>query len=356
VPIEHLAKADLASLSGFDALIDVRSPAEFAEDHVPGAISMPVLSNEERAVVGTIYVQESRFRARRIGAAIIARNVAGHLEGPLADKPGSFRPLIYCWRGGQRSHAMATILSEVGWRTSVLHGGYHSWRRHVVERLYDGRLDLPFIVIDGQTGTGKTDVLGRLAASGAQVLDLEGLAAHRGSLFGALPGRPQPSQKMFESKLLARLDGFDPDRPVFVEAESSKVGERMVPPALWAKMAVAPRVELIASPAARAAYLAAVYRDVVADRARLDDVLSRLPTPAGRKRLAAWGELADAGQWENLALELMDLHYDPAYRRSAKRETRPKLGEAPMGALAPDDLDRAAAEVLKLAQGASRCS
>jgi tRNA 2-selenouridine synthase len=243
---------------------------------------------------------------------------------------------------------MATILSEVGWRTTVLDGGYRTWRRHVTARLYDGALALRLVVIDGQTGTGKTEVLGRLAAAGAQVLDLEGMAAHRGSLFGALSGRPQPSQKLFESELLARLDGFDPDRPVFVEAESSKVGERMVPPALWSRMADAPRIELVAEPQARADYLATVYRDVVADRAELDEVLRRLPTPAGKKRLAAWGELADAGQWAALALELMELHYDPAYRRSAKRETRAKLGEASMGALSQADLDRAAAEVLKV--------
>jgi tRNA 2-selenouridine synthase len=241
LPVDHLRTADLASLAGFDAVIDVRSPAEFADDHAPGAINLPVLSNDERTVVGTIYVQQSRFTARRLGAAIIARNVAAHLEGPLADKPGSFRPLVYCWRGGQRSHAMATILSEVGWRTTVLDGGYRTWRRHVTARLYDGALGLRFVVIDGQTGTGKTEVLARLAAAGAQVLDLEDIAAHRGSLFGALPGRPQPSQKLFESELLAQIDGFDPDRPVFVEAESSKVGERMIPPALWSRMALAPR-------------------------------------------------------------------------------------------------------------------
>jgi tRNA 2-selenouridine synthase len=241
LPVEHLKTADLASLAGFDAVIDVRSPAEFAEDHAPGAINLPVLSDEERAQVGTIYVQESRFRARRIGAAIIARNVARHLETSLADKPGGFRPLVYCWRGGQRSHAMATILSEVGWRTTVLDGGYRTWRRHVTARLYDGEIALRFVVIDGQTGCGKTEVLGRLAALGAQVLDLEGLAVHRGSLFGALPGQPQPSQKGFESRLLGELEMFDPGRPVFVEAESSKVGERMIPPAVWLRMAVAPR-------------------------------------------------------------------------------------------------------------------
>jgi tRNA 2-selenouridine synthase len=349
LPVEHLKTADLASLAGYDAVIDVRSPAEFAEDHAPGAINLPVLTNEERAQVGTIYVQESRFRARRIGAAVIARNVATHLETALADKPGGFRPLVYCWRGGQRSHAMATILSEVGWRTTVLDGGYRTWRRHVTARLYDGQLALSFIAIDGQTGCGKTEVLGRLGERGAQVLDLEGLAAHRGSLFGALPDRPQPSQKMFESELLARLDGFDPARPVFVEAESSKVGERMIPPALWSRMAVAPRIELIAAPEARARYLVAAYGDVTRDRAALDEALRRLPTPAGRKRLAAWGQLADAGDFEALARELMELHYDPAYRRSSRKETRPRVGEASVGELTRADLDAAAEAVLEMA-------
>jgi tRNA 2-selenouridine synthase len=349
VPIDHLKTADLASLAGFDAVIDVRSPAEFAQDHAPRAVNLPVLSNEERARVGTIYVQESRFLARRIGAALIARNVAGHLETALADQSGAFRPLIYCWRGGQRSNAMATILSEVGWRTTVLDGGYRTWRRHVTARLYDGSLDLRLIVLDGPTGTGKTQVLGRLAAAGAQVLDLEDLAAHRGSLFGALPDRAQPSQKMFESRLLAALDGFDAGRPVFVEAESSKVGERMVPPALWSLMAAAPRIELTAAPAARSRYITATYSEVTADRAALDEALRRLPFRAGKKRLAAWGALADADQFETMAAELMALHYDPAYRRSSKMDARTPLGSISLGELAPADFDRAAAEVLKRA-------
>jgi tRNA 2-selenouridine synthase len=348
LPIEHLDTADLATLAGFDAVIDVRSPAEFAEDHAPGAVNLPVLSDDERALVGLIYVQESRFRARRLGGAIIARNVAEHLEGALADKPGSFRPLVYCWRGGQRSHAMATILSEVGWRTTVLTGGYRTWRRYVTARLYDGELGLRFLVVDGQTGSGKTEVLRRLVGRGAQVLDLEGLAAHRGSLFGALPDRAQPSQKLFESELLARLDGFDPSRAVFVEAESSKVGERMIPPALWTRMAKAPRVELVATPEARARYLVGAYRDIIEDRAGLDEALRRLPARASPKRRAHWGELADADRFEDLALEIMALHYDPAYRRSAKKHARPMLGEIAMGDLGSADFDAATAQVLKL--------
>jgi tRNA 2-selenouridine synthase len=345
--VQILETADRESLARYDAVIDVRSPAEFAEDHAPGAINLPVLSDQERAEVGTIYVQQSRFTARRIGAAYIARNVSRHLETALADKPGSFQPLIYCWRGGQRSNAMATILSQVGWRTAVLSGGYRTWRRHVTARLYDHRLALKLVLLDGCTGTGKTEVLQRLADRGVQVIDLEGLAVHRGSLFGALHGQPQPSQKMFESQLLGVLDGLDPARPVVAEAESSKIGERMTPPALWEAMATAPRIELSAPAPLRAGYLVRAYRDIAEDRPALDEALRRLPTPPGRKRLAAWSELADAGDFEALALALMELHYDPAYRRASRKAARPGIAVLELAGLEAADLDAAADEIAR---------
>lgn len=322
------------ALARFDMLIDVRSPGEYAEDHVPGAVNLPVLSDAERAEVGTIYVQESRFKARRIGAAHVARNVARHLETALADRPGGFRPLVYCWRGGMRSNAMATILSQVGWPTTVLAGGYRTYRRHVTARLYDGVLSLRFVLLDGHTGSGKTEMLGRLAARGLQTLDLEGLAAHRGSLFGALAGTPQPSQKLFESRLLAALDAFDPARPVVAEAESSKIGERIIPPALWSRLAGASRVELVAETDARARYLVSAYRDIVADRAALEAAFERLPTHPSRERLTAWRAMADAGDFAGLAQAVMALHYDPAYDRSRRKHDRPLLGAV---ALDPTD-------------------
>ncbi|MFN3584375.1 tRNA 2-selenouridine(34) synthase MnmH [Phenylobacterium sp.] len=334
------------ALARFDMVIDVRSPAEFAEDHLPGAVNLPVLSNEERAEVGTIYVQESRFKARRIGAAHVARNVARHLETALADKPGGFKPLVYCWRGGMRSNAMAHILAQVGWRTTVLAGGYRTWRRHVTARLYDGALNLDFVLLDGHTGSAKTELLGLIAERGLQTLDLEGLAAHRGSLFGALKDRPQPSQKLFESRLLAALDDLDPARLVVAEAESSKIGERILPPALWARLAAAPRIELSAGQAERARYLVEAYRDIIADRPALEEAFRRLPVHPSRRRLEGWRALADAGRFADLAGAVMELHYDPAYDRSRRKHERPLVGCIALDPSDPADRARAADETV----------
>jgi tRNA 2-selenouridine synthase len=336
------------ALARYDLVIDVRSPSEFAEDHIPGAVNLPVLDDAERAEVGAIYVQDSRFKARRIGAAYVARNIGRHLETALADRGGAFRPLVYCWRGGMRSNAMATILSQVGWRTAVLAGGYRTYRRVVTARLYDGTLPHRFVLLDGQTGSAKTAVLGLLAERGLQAVDLEGLAAHRGSLFGALAGRRQPSQKLFESRLLAALDALDPSRPVIAEAESSKIGERMIPPALWTRLAQAPRIEFVASPQARSRYLVAAYGELTADRAALEEAFGRLPVRPSRERLSGWRALADAGQFAELALALLTLHYDPAYSRARKKQDRPRLGEVALDPNDPADVARAAEAVAAL--------
>lgn len=340
--------AEPATLAGFDVIIDARSPGEFAVDHIPGAVNLPVLNDAERAEVGTIYVQESRFKARRIGAAYVARNVARHLETGMVDWPASKRPLVYCWRGGMRSNSMAVILAQVGWRAGVLAGGYRTYRRRVVQRLYEGEPLGKVVLIDGHTGSGKTEVLARLSAHGVQTLDLEGLAAHRGSLFGGLPGRPQPSQKLFESRLLDVLDGLDLSRPVVVEAESSKVGQLMVPPVLWSAMDAAPRILLAAPAEARARYLAETYADFGRDPEALIALLARLPDHPGRKRLEVWTALARAGGLEDLAAALIEAHYDPAYRRSARKAAGAAMGEAALDRLDAAAFEQAAGEVARL--------
>ena len=338
-------------LGGFDTVIDVRSPGEFAEDHVPGAINLPVLDDAERAEVGTIYVQQSKFDARRIGAAYIARNVAAHLQGSaLRDRSGGWAPLLYCWRGGQRSQAMALILSQVGWRTTVLKGGYRTYRRGVVAALYEGGPPLDVVLLDGPTGVGKTALLARLAGRGLQTLDLEALANHRGSVFGDLG--PQPGQKLFESRLAVALAALDLARPVLVEAESSRIGERFLPSRLWAAMQAGRRIELHADPAARAAGLARTYADLATDGARLAALLARLPGRHGRARLEAWLGLAAAGEIETLVGALVVEHYDPAYRRARKDRRQATLGRVELAWIAPDELDRAAEAVAAMVAAA----
>lgn len=315
-PLTLTSLTDLDNLS-VDTIIDVRTPAEFAEDHLPGAINLPVLSDAQRHEVGTIYTRDSPFRARKIGGALVAQNTATHLQGPLADKMGGWQPLIYCWRGGQRSGAFATILSQVGWRVQLLQGGYRSYRRLVVNILYDTPLPHRLILIEGGTGTAKTELLYHLKSSGAQMLDLEGLANHRGSLFGAM-NDPQPAQKMFESRLASKLRSLDPTRLTWVEAESSRVGNCTIPPSIWAAMQASPRVQITAPLTARATYLCSAYRDLTQDNTALRSNIDKLRPYHAASIIKGWHDYAASQNWPTLAGELIAAHYDPRYTKSAE--------------------------------------
>ena len=342
MPITLTSLADIATL-GFDTIIDVRSPSEWVDDHVPGAISLPVLDDAERARVGTIYKQVSPFTARKLGAALVARNAALHLEGALADMPGGWKPLVYCWRGGQRSGSFATILFQIGWRVDTLAGGYKAYRALVVQAMYDTPFPARVILIDGNTGSGKTALLPRLAAQGMQVIDLEGLARHRGSLFGGMAGG-QPSQRAFEGALAMAVAALDPARPVVVEAESAKIGDVRVPPALWKAMQGAPRIEIAAPAAARVAHLLVAYPDMVGDVDRVDAILDSLKALHPAEVIAAWRAAAATGDFATMATGLMMRHYDPRYARHRARSAPPV---AVIHAEALDDagLDRVAGDV-----------
>lgn len=310
---------DPTILAGFDALLDARSPAEFAEDHIPGALSCPVLSDAERAEIGTLHKQVSAFAAKRRGAVLVARNIASHIERLFADKPREWRPLVYCWRGGKRSGAFGHVLREIGWEAKTLQGGYKAYRQWVVQELARLPALYRFRVLCGPTGSGKSRLLRVLQAAGAQVLDLEALAAHRGSVLGQLPDEPQPSQKLFETRVRARLAGFDPARPVFVEAESRKIGQVQVPEALIARMRASECLLLEASTDTRVTLLNDEYRHFVGDLPALERQLDCLVELHGRDRIARWKALAAAGDWRGLVRRLLEEHYDPAYRRSTDR-------------------------------------
>jgi len=343
---------DASILSGFDAILDARTPSEFAHDHVPGAVSTPVLDDAQRAEVGKLYKQVSAFDAKKLGAALVARNVAAHIQEHFAGKPKDWTPLVYCWRGGKRSGAMAHILREVGWNAQTLEGGYRAYRRWVVAQLeaVPGRFD--FSVIHGPTGSGKSRLLASLRRAGAQALDLEDLAAHRGSVLGTLPGRPQPTQKMFESRLLQALLGLDPAKPVYVEGESKKIGQIQVPEALIARMRASPCVVLEASLDTRVALLLDEYRHYLAEPAALGAQLDCLAALHGAERIGEWKALGARGAWPEFVARLLIEHYDPAYRKSSARNFA-RLADAPVARVAGPDEAAFAATAQRLL-GASR--
>jgi tRNA 2-selenouridine synthase len=317
----------VAQVDSFDEIIDVRTPSEYREDHVPGAINLPVLSDEERARVGTLYKQVSPFEARKLGAALVSRNIADHLERTLKDRPREWRPLVYCWRGGKRSGAMAHILAEIGWKVARLEGGYKAYRRQVIADLEVLPERFRFRVVCGPTGSGKSRLLAALARAGAQVLDLEALAAHRGSVLGSLPGASQPSQKRFESAVWEKLRRFDPLRPVFVEGESRKIGALRVPDALIRRMREHGEcVRLTAQPSVRVALLLEEYEHFLATPALLMEKLEHLRPLHGGETIANWRRLAEAGRWQEFVFELLARHYDPSYARSMAQHY-PQLGE-----------------------------
>ncbi len=330
--------AALSELDRFDEIVDVRSPGEYNEDHILGAINLPVLNNEERARVGTIYSQVSPFEAKRLGAALVSRNIAGHLETRLADKPKKYRPLIYCWRGGARSGSMTHVLRSVGWQAAQLEGGYKTYRKAVVADLVTWPERFRFTVVCGPTGVGKSRFLRALSLLGGQVLDLEDMAAHMGSVLGAYPDRPQPSQKLFESHIWSALHRFDSSKPVFVESESNRIGNLHTPEALLSQMRAADCLNLSAALPVRIALLKEEYGHFLADPERLNRELDRLIELRGRVTVERWKALALAGRWDDLVAELLEIHYDPAYSRSLTHNYSQSAHGQQLVLLAPDEL------------------
>ena len=300
----------------FDTIIDCRSPAEFERDHTPSAINCWSLNNNQRQLVGVVYKQDGAFAGRRLGAGLVSANIARHLATTLADKPKQWCPLIYCWRGGQRSGAMATVLSQIGYRVTVLERGYKAYRNCVLNRLPQLCVLPKFVVLSGRTGVGKTRVLKALAEQGEQILDLEDLACHRGSLFGGLGLAAQPSPPYFDSLLYDALRRLDFSRPVWTEAESAKIGALHLPQPLVANMRKAPSVHLKATLASRVETIMSDYIDAQIASNTVRALLAKLPIRISKEQRFAMEQQAQAGDWRGLATALIQWHYDPSYRRS----------------------------------------
>ena len=332
-------------LAGFDAALDARTPDEFAEDRIPGAVNLPALSNAERAEVGKLHQQDA-FAARRRGAGMLAINAARHLEERLAEHPKSWRPLVYCWRGGQRSGALAEILRRVGWSAERLEGGYKRYRNWVMQELTSrpGRMSL--VMLAGKTGTGKTRLLRALQECGAQILDLEGLANHRGSVFGG--AGEQPSQRMFESNLLAALCALDPNRVAFAEAESRKIGDIHLPAGMLRAMRGAPAVLLEADLSERAQWIASEYESFSRDDHAFEGALAKLEKYAGAKKLREWRDLRARGDFAALAADMLESFYDKGYGKSLAANYPSALRAAParVRPACPESARQTAAELI----------
>jgi len=320
MPVITLPAAEaMAQLGQFSSVIDARSENEYAEDHLPGARNWPSLNNEERHVIGTLYKQVSPFEAQKRGAALVASNIARHIQRELTDTPKSWQPLVYCWRGGKRSGSLAMVLGQIGFKVTLVEGGYKAFRTALLAELPALANRLQYRVVSGPTGSGKTRLLTALAQAGAQVLDLEALASHRSSVLGLIPGQPQPTQKRFDTLVWQALRSFDPDRPVYVESESKKVGNVAVPDALIQAMRASPCFDLQLADDERVALLLEDYDFFVRDKAFFCTRLEALTMLRGKEVVDGWKAQVADNQMEAVVRDLLLTHYDPGYLASMKR-------------------------------------
>jgi len=330
----------------FDTIIDVRSPLEFAEDHIVGAINCPVLSDLERQKVGTIYKKESSFKAKIIGSSLTAKNIAFHIENKFMEKKGSWQPLIYCWRGGQRSKAFSIVLSEVGWRTNQLKGGYKEYRNQVINFLDNIGPKLKITLISGKTGSAKTKILKSIENEGGQILDLEGLANHKGSLLGKIPDLIQPSQKFFESLIFNKIQKLNLKDKIYIEAESSKIGNIHIPKSIWKKMIKSPRIEISANVELRAKFLVSDYDYMCNDPTLINPIIKGLKNRLSKKLFDEWTNLIDRKKWFDLTKSFLENHYDPSYSSNTIKNDRKVIKKITATSLNNSDIKDIAKRIL----------
>ena len=322
----------------YDTIIDVRSPSEFEIDHIVGAINCPILYDDERQKVGTIYKQISSFKAKIIGSSLSAKNIAFHIEKEFLEKKGSWKPLIYCWRGGQRSKAFSIVLSEVGWRTYQLRGGYKEYRNDIIKYLDNIGMKLKIILISGKTGSAKTKILHSIRDQGAQILDLEGLARHKGSLLGAIPNLKQPSQKFFESLLFYEINKLNLKKNIFIEAESSKVGNVHIPKSIWSNMILSKRIEVVADVNTRAKFLIDDYQYMCKNPILIKPMIKGLKTRLSNNLIDSWEKLIDEKKWFELTKSFLENHYDSSYLSNTIKNDRKVIREIQATTLNNDDI------------------
>ncbi|RJQ30579.1 MAG: tRNA 2-selenouridine(34) synthase MnmH [Peptococcaceae bacterium] len=304
---EALAKKDVL-------LVDVRSEGEFQEATIPGAVNVPLLSNEERAAVGVTYKNDGPGIARRLGLELVAPKMAGKVTS-LDRLAGSRELVVFCWRGGLRSQFMASVLDTVGYKVSRVTGGYKAYRRYVNEYLGREKLSHRAIVLYGLTGVGKTDVLLHLAEKGMPVLDLEGLARHRGSVYGKIGLPPSPTQKMFEGNIVQILMNAQNEGVFIVECESRRIGNLLVPKAVMASMQEGYRILLYSSLPDRIRRIREIYAAGPGGSiAELQKATASLEKRLGRTKVAELNRRLAEKDYDGVFSFLLTSYYDPLYR------------------------------------------
>ena len=304
-----------ALVGDYALVVDARSQREYVEDHIPGAVNLPVVGNDEYAEVGAAH-RGDPHRAYVIGVSYALRNISQAIDELVSQYPKEARMLVYCFRGGKRSKLWFDALSTIGYRVDRLPGGWKAYRAWVRNELAQAPAKFRYHVLCGPTGCGKTRLLSALEAVGAQVLDLEDLARHRGSLIGYIPGVAQPSQKWFDSSLLDKMRRFDTSKPVWVEAESKKIGALEIPPALLESMHAGHLFGVSAPMEARVQLWMEDYSHFEREPEALIERLQHLRPLIGGEEFARWKVLAEERRVADLFQRLMETHYDPAYARS----------------------------------------
>lgn len=295
-------------------LLDVRSPAEFETGHLPGAISFPLFSNEERAEIGTLYKQEGKPEAIKRGLDIIGPKMRQFIEKAAALE--STQLALYCWRGGMRSESMAWLFERYGLETVVLEGGYKTYRRAVLQ-FFDQRL--PIVVLTGYTGSQKTRMLHLMREEGAQVIDLEGLANHQGSSFGNRKSSGQPATEHFQNLVYEAFIGMDFNRPIWIEDESKHIGQVSLPDALYDQKSNCPHVFVEIEPAERVDFLVQDYGELSAAQliAATHSIQPKLGNDKATKAITA----IESGDLKTAA-SLILTYYDSRYRKSIQRKSK----------------------------------
>ena len=300
-------------------------------------------------MIGTMYKQKSKFEAKKLGASIVSKNISDHLKNYLYNKNRDWLPLIYCWRGGQRSYALATILDQIGWKVEVVDGGYKSFRKHISEFLNRNIDRYYLILLTGNTGTAKTKVLNLIEKRNGQTIDLESLANHKGSVFGS-QGQKQPSQKLFETLIYDKLVNLKTNEPIFVEAESNKIGNLHIPKEFWKLMKSAPQIELSATLEKRAKFLVDEYSEITTDLDLLEKQITSLSTIAGHKVVESWLLMAKNKEFYELVKQLMEKHYDPRYKRSLLRKKKEVFAKLKIEDMSPKGLSSMVDRILQTAK------